>query len=100
MVSITIPLEENFRERLESFHWVKWSEVGREETLKRDIFDRFIKTNKLSESDQEFCDIMDWHPVDELPLRKEYIKKLKKIEKGPHSKPMNAKDLNKWFDKL
>ncbi len=43
---------------------------------------------------------MDWHPVDELPLRKEYIKKLKKIEKGPHSKPMNAKDLNKWFDKL
>ena len=69
MVSITIPLEEDFKERLESFNWVKWSEVGREETLKREIFDSFIKTNKLSESDQEFCEFIDWHPVDKLPLK-------------------------------
>ncbi|MBL7148357.1 MAG: hypothetical protein ISS82_06025 [Nanoarchaeota archaeon] len=94
MVSITVSVEDFFKERLKIFPWVNWSEVGREETLKRDIFDRFIKTRKLSEFDQEFCDLIDWHPVDELPLKEEYVKKLKKIEKGPHSR-MTLKELDK-----
>jgi len=54
--------------------------------MKRDIFEVFIKTGELSAEDQEFCDMIDWYPVDELPLREEYVKKLKQIEKGPHSR--------------
>ena len=54
--------------------------------MKRDIFEEFIKTGELSAEDQEFCDRIDWYPVDELPLREEYVKKLKQIEKGPHSR--------------
>jgi hypothetical protein len=54
--------------------------------MKRDIFEEFIKTGQLSAEDQEFCDMIDWYPVDELPLREEYVKKLKQIEKGPHSR--------------
>ena len=54
--------------------------------MKRDIFEEFIKTGELSAEDQEFCDGIDWYPVDELPLREEYVKKLKQIEKGPHSR--------------
>jgi hypothetical protein len=54
--------------------------------MKRDIFDVFIKTGELSAEDQEFCDRIDWYPVDELHLREEYVKKLKQIEKGPHSR--------------
>jgi len=68
--------------------------------MKRDIFEEFIKTGELSAEDQEFCDRIDWYPVDELPLRDEYVKKLKQIEKGPHSKAMTLEELDTWFDEL
>ena len=100
MVSLIVPVGVQFKERLKLFPWVNWSEVGREESLKKDIFDRFIKKDKLSKFDQEFCEAIDWHPVDELPLKEEYIKKIKKIEKEPHSKPMNIKEFNEWCEKL
>jgi len=100
MACITVPLKESFRQRISKFSWVNWSDVGREETLKKDIFDRFIKTGTISDEDQKFCDKIDWYPIDELPLRKEYVKKIKKIEKGPHSKAMTPKELDKWFDEL
>jgi len=54
--------------------------------MKRAIFEECIKTGELSVDDQEFCDLIDWYPVDELPLKDEYVKKLKRIEKGPHSR--------------
>jgi len=53
--------------------------------MKQSIFNEFIKTKELSDANQEFCEKIDWHPVDELPMKKEFIKELKEIEKGPHS---------------
>lgn len=100
MACITVPLEQAFKQRISKFPWVNWSEVGREATLKKEIFDKFIKTGELSKEDQEFCDMIEWYPVDELPLREEYVKKLKKIEKGPHSKAMTPEELDKWFEEL
>lgn len=47
--------------------------------MKRDIFEEFIETGELSADDQEFCDKIDWYPVDELPLKEEYVKKLKQM---------------------
>ncbi|MBA5942522.1 MAG: hypothetical protein H0M93_04270 [Methanophagales archaeon] len=47
--------------------------------MKCDIFEEFIETGELSADDQEFCDKIDWYPVDELPLKEEYVKKLKQI---------------------
>ncbi len=100
MVSITVTLDDKIKAKIEKFSWVNWSDLAREEALKKEIFERFIKTGTLTNEDQEFCDSIDWYPVDELPLREEYVKKLKKIEKGPHSKAMNLEELDKWFDKL
>jgi len=40
----------------------------------------------VTDKDWEFCEQIDWHPVDELPMKKSYIKELKEAEKGPHSK--------------
>ncbi len=93
MVSITFALEDQLFSILEGFPWVNWSEVSREKVMKREIFDRFIKTGTLSKADQEFCDRIDWHPVDELELKEEFVKELKEIEKGPHSK-MTLKELD------
>ena len=68
--------------------------------MKRDIFVRYKQTGEITDEDWEFCEKIDWHPVDELPLREEYVKKLKQIEKGPHSKAMTLEELDKWFDDL
>lgn len=100
MVSITVSIDEETKARMERFPWVNWSEVGREELLKKDIFEEYIRTGKLSDEDLKFCEKIDWHPVDELPLKEKFIKKLKNIKEGPHSKPMTRKELEKWFEKL
>lgn len=93
MVSMTVALEDSFKAELDSFAWVSWSEVGAERLLKRDIFEKFIKGIELSKEDEEFCERTGWDPLDEMEVRKEYIEKLKKLEKG-HFK--TAKRLEFW----
>jgi len=100
MACITISVEKSFKERLERFPWVNWSQIGREELLKTYIFHNFLKTGRLTKEEEKFCETIDWHPVDELPIKKEFIKQLEKIRKGPRSKPMNATELKKWFEEL
>ena len=56
------------------------------EILKQDIFKRYKETGEVTDEDWEFCDKIDWHPVDELPLKPEHIEKLKKALKEPTGK--------------
>lgn len=100
MVSITVPLENEIFLEISKFPWVNWSEVAREKLIKRKIFEEFIKTGTISSKSQEFCDMIDWYPIDELPLREEYIKKAKESVKNPSSKPMSAEEFKKWCEKL
>lgn len=100
MVSVTIAVEESVKARVESFAWVNWSEIAREEALKRELFDKYVKTGKLSDEEWKFCDKLDWIPGDWLPLREEFVEELKRAEKGPHSKAMTAEQFSKWMDKL
>jgi hypothetical protein len=82
VATITLSLSERFKSEIKHFSWVNWSEVAREEVLKRDIFERYIKTGKLSDEDWKFCERIDWHPVDELPLKESFVKRLQEAEKG------------------
>jgi len=100
MACITVNIDPSLRKRMEQYSWVNWSEVGRQEALKRDIFEGYIQTGKISAEDIRFCESIDWHPVDELPLREDYAKKLKAIEKGPHGRRMNAKEMKNWLEGL
>ena len=93
MASVTLAVTEEVKSEIKHFSWVSWSELAREETLKKEIFEVYIKTGKLSDEDWEFCDKIDWHPVDWLPLREEFIKELKRLEKGPFK---TAKRLDFW----
>jgi len=95
MACITITVDESLKERLSRFPWINWSEIGREEILKRYIFEKYIKTKKLTKEENDFCDRIDWHPVDELPLREEFIEELKKIRKGKFHKYNSIDDLKK-----
>ena len=100
MACITISIEKSFKERLAKFPWVNWSEIGREEILKRYIFEKYIQTGKITKDESKFCEKIDWHPVDELPLKEEFVKKFIKIQKNSHSKKIHSKDINKWFEEL
>lgn len=95
-----MPIEDKFKERLNLFSWINWSEVAREESLKKEIFEKYIKDKKLSKDDEKFCENIDWHPVDELPMKKEYVEKLKKIDKNPLGKSMTVEEFNKWCKSL
>ncbi len=97
MGCITVPLEAEFRERLSRFFWVNWSEVGREEVLKREIFDRYIKTGTLSDKDWKFCEEIDWHPVDWLPVREEFVKRLEKARKET---PIRFNSVDEFFETI
>jgi len=97
MVSIIVPLEEEQKRELADFPWVNWSEVVREYIMQRDIFEDFMRTGKLSEEDSKFCEETDWHPVDWLPLKEEFVREIKRIEKGKYSKPMTVEEFKKRY---
>ena len=86
MTSLTLSVSDELKNEIKEFIWVNWSEIAREESFKRLIFENYIKTGKLTDEEWEFCEKIDWHPVDELPLKEEFIKKLKKIKKGKFKK--------------
>jgi hypothetical protein len=68
--------------------------------LKRFLFEKYLTTGKLTKNEEKFCEHIDWHPVDELPIKQEYVKKLGTIRKGSSFKPMKSDQLTQWFKEL
>lgn len=99
MPSVTLTIPEGTKSELKRFQWVNWSEVAREEFLKKEIFEKFIRTGRLSENDQKFCDTIGWYPIDELPLKEEFVKEIKKQGKR-RGKAMTPKQFKKWSENI
>jgi len=99
LVSITFSLEDRLFSALRRFPWVNWSEVAREKTMKREIFERFI-AGELTEKDDEFCERTGWDPLDEMEVREEFIKELKEAENEPSGKPMTLEEFDRWCEEL
>lgn len=95
MVSVTLSVTDKFKEQLKHFQWVNWSEIAKEETRKKLIFEKYMQTKEVSDEDWKFCEEIDWHPVDELPIKPEYIEKLKKIKKEKAIKVSSVSDIFK-----
>ena len=68
--------------------------------MKRDISERYAKTHEVTDEDWEFCEKIDWHPVDELPLKESFVKELEKARKEPSGKAMTREEFKKWCDGL
>ena len=64
------------------------------QTLKKLIFENYIKTGELTDEEWEFCEKIDWHPVDELPLKESFIKKMEKAKK---EKSIRLKSVDEIF---
>ncbi len=95
MATLTLSISDFLRNELKQILWVNWSEVAREESLKKIIFERYIKTGELSNEDWKFCEKIDWHPVDELPLKDEFRRELEERKKGPFIKMKSIGELFK-----
>ena len=95
MACITLTVEDSLKQRLSRFPWVNWPEVGREEILKRYIFEKYIKDKEFTKEEYDFCEKIDWHPVDELPLREEFVEKMKKIRKEKYHKYKSIEEFRK-----
>lgn len=93
MASVTLSVSEEFKAEIKEFPWVNWSELSREEFLKKTIFEKYMKKEKISEAEWEFCDKIDWHPVDELPLKPEFVKKLENARKEKSIKLKSVSDI-------
>ena len=65
--------------------------------MKRDISERFKKTREVTDEDWEFCEKIDWHPVDELPMKESFIKELEEAEKET---PIGYKASMKFLESL
>lgn len=64
-----------------------------EEVFKREMFEKYLKNGKLSDDDWGFCEMVDWHPVDELPLRDGVIGRLNEAEEGKFVRLSSIDDL-------
>lgn len=95
MASVTLSVTDGFKEQLKHFNWVNWSEIAKEETRKKLILEKYMQAGKVSDDDWKFCDEIDWHPVDELPLRGEFVEKLRKIKKEKSIKANSVSDIFK-----
>ncbi|MDI3473774.1 MAG: hypothetical protein PWR30_97 [Candidatus Woesearchaeota archaeon] len=98
MASLTLSVSDEFKNKLKEFLWINWSEIAREEIMKKIIFENYMKTGKISDEEWEFCERIDWHPVDELPLKEEFIEKLKRIKKEKGIKFKSIDDLRKIIE--
>ena len=95
MASLTLSVSDEFKNQLKTFMWVNWSEIAREETMKKLIFENYIKTGSITDEEWEFCERIDWHPVDELPLKEEFKKEMERRKKEKSIKLKSVSDIFK-----
>ena len=94
MTSLTLSMSEHFKDEIKEFVWINWSEITREEALKKLIFENYIETGRITDEEWKFCEKIDWHPVDELPLKEEFKRE---IEKRKKEKSIKLKSISEVF---
>lgn len=97
MSNIVIPIQEQYKGEIKHFSWINWSDIAKVELVKKLIFSRYLKTREISDREWEFCEKIDWHPVDWLPMKKSFIKK---IEKAKKEKSIRYNSVDEFFEAL
>ena len=95
MPSLTLSVSDEFKNQLKELLWVNWSEIAREEAMKKLIFENYIKIGSITDEEWEFCDKINWHPVNELPLKEEFKKEMERRKKEKSIKLKSISDIFK-----
>ncbi len=61
--------------------------------MKRDILERYRQTGTITDEDWEFCDRIDWHPADGLPLKEEFVESIMKARSENSIKLKSVSDI-------
>ena len=101
MANITLSISDAIRAQMDQYSEIKWSEVAKgaiaakvTELRKLSILKKYVDKEPIPDEDWAWMDEHDWHPVDELPMKKEYIKSLKAAMKAP-TRPTTVDELFK-----
>ncbi|WP_407356682.1 hypothetical protein [Methanolobus sp. WCC5] len=93
MSTLTVPVDDELYEKIQSMSWVRWSRVVQDGIRKRKIVETYIRDKNISEADAVFCELMDWHPVDELPFREDVLENIRKTDKRSFVKVQDISDI-------
>ncbi|WP_370575560.1 hypothetical protein [Methanomethylovorans sp.] len=94
MPTLTVPIDDELYDKIQTLSWVKWSKVAQDGIRKRKILEVYIRDKSISEEDAEFCEMIDWHPVDELPIKEEVIERILRSDKNT---AVSVKDISDIF---
>lgn len=90
MANITLSIPDAIRAQMDEHADIKWSEVAKSaiaakviELRKLSILKKYMDKEPISEADWAWMDEHDWHPVDELPMKKSFIKSVLAADKLP-----------------
>ena len=97
MASLTMSASDEFKSEIAHFSWINWSNIAQEEFCKKEMFERFIASGSITDEDEKFCDSIDWHPVDELPLKESFIKEINARKK---EQSVKYASVDKLFEEL
>ena len=99
-MNITLSVSGELEKLIKEHPEIKWTELARQGMLskaekmkKLDLLRKFIDKEPLSEADFVWMDENDWHPVDEMELKREFVAKIEKRSKGKFRKIKNIKEL-------
>ena len=102
-MNITLSVSGELEKLIKEHPEIKWTELARQGMLseagklkKLELLRKFIDKEPISEEDFRWMDEHDWHPVDEMEFRPEFVKESLRIsKKGKFRKVKKVSDLFK-----
>lgn len=89
MANITLSISDFIKTDMEKYDEIRWSEVAKKaimqklyELRKLEILRKYVDKQPFSDDDVKWMDENDWHPVDEKPMKKEFVSSVLEREKG------------------
>lgn len=99
-MNITLSVSGELEKLIKEHPEIKWTELARKgmlseaENLKKLwLLRKFVDKEPISEDDFKWMDEHDWHPVDEMELKPEFVKVVQKRSKGKFRRINSIKDL-------
>jgi hypothetical protein len=87
-MNITMSVSGDLEKGIKKYPHIKWTEIARkamtqelEKIKKLDILKKYVDKEEFSDEDEEWMNKNNWHPIEQLSLKPEFIKEALRIEK-------------------
>ncbi|MFH0836795.1 MAG: hypothetical protein V1870_01575 [Candidatus Aenigmatarchaeota archaeon] len=101
-MNITLSVSGELEKMIKEHPEIKWTELARQGMIseierfqKTNILKKMIEREPFTNQDIEWMDKNDWHPVDEMELKPEFIKKVEQRSKNQCVRVKTVKDVFK-----